>query len=208
MRQLTLFFFWLFGTVPTASDRLRQFHPTREKLSLFFLFLFLVLLIFNGVCFISWRFFFFGLLPAYFIACLLGLPLSFGWTIARWKRISKNKLIREASDTVHCIPSSEEVQSMHPWLEKLAMVCYTKKEKNDAKFRRRCLARNHAIIFVGFLFLTYSPHHFSRYGRDSCFKDSPSLLRSCPAFGLDCDDDPFTDKKPGRIAESLPSAFF
>lgn len=73
--------------------------------------------------------------------------------------------------------------------------CY-RKEKNDAKFRRRCLARNHAIISLGFLFLTYSTTTFPDTV-DSWFKDSPSLLRICPAFGPDCGDDPFTDKSLG-----------
>lgn len=92
MRQLTLFFFWLFGTVPTASDRLRQFHPTREELSLFFLFLFLVLLIFNGVCFISWRFFFFWFVAGVFYCVSSWAPTEF-WLDNRTMEENKQKQI-------------------------------------------------------------------------------------------------------------------
>ena len=118
MRQLTLFFLLFLWSMLLIRllERYQQLgSPSlpvcvcsvrQRKLSLFFLSLFFlpffsrfVLLIFNGVCFISWRFF---CCRRILLRVFLGLPPSFGWTIARWKKISKKILIREENDTVHC----------------------------------------------------------------------------------------------------------
>ncbi len=158
------------GTVPTALTVYVSSSPQRETFPFFFYFFFLFCWYSTACVLFPGGFF---LLPAYFIAWLLGLraPTEF-WLDNRAMEENQAKTNWYGTRAIRSIVPSSEVQSMHPWLEKLAMVCY-RKEKNDAKFRRRCLARNHAIIFLGFLFLTYSPHHFSRYGRQ--------LLQSLPS---------------------------
>lgn len=98
--------------------------------------------------------------------------------------------------------------------------CYRKEKKNDAKFRRRCLDRNHAIIFLGFLFsfLTYLfPPNVFPIRSTAAGSKTPSLLRRCrcTTFGSDCGDDPFTDNKSWaycrtpsvRFSRNIPPSF-